>query len=48
MVGVVLPYILYAEVINYQGEQNRPLFVAPQNEGLGALVIVIFEKACLQ
>ena len=48
MVGVVLPYIFYAKVINYQGEQDRSPFVAPQNGGLGALVIVMFEEACLQ
>ena len=42
MVGVVLSYIFYAEVINYQGEQDRPPFVVPQNGGLGALVIVVF------
>ena len=48
MVGVVIPYILYAEVINYQGEQYRSTFVVPQTGGLGALVIVMFDKACLQ
>ena len=48
MISVVLPYIFYAEVINYQGEQYRSPFVAPQTGGLGALVIVMFEKACLQ
>ena len=48
MVGVVLPYIFYAEVINYQGEQDRSPFVAPQNGDLGALVIFMFVKACLQ
>ena len=46
MVGVVIPYIFYAEVINYQGEQDRSPFVAPQTRGLGALVIVMFEEAC--
>ena len=48
MVGVVLPYIFYAKVIKYQGEQDRSPFVAPQTGGLGALAIVMFEKACLQ
>ena len=48
MVGVVLPNIFYAEVINYQGEQDRSPFVVPQTGGLGALVIVMFEKACIQ
>ena len=48
MVGVVIPYIFYAEVINYQREQDRYPFSAPQNGGLGALLIVMFEKACLQ
>ena len=48
MVGVVLSYILYAEVINYQGEQDRSPFVVPQTRGMGALVIFMFEKACLQ
>ena len=48
MVGVVLSYILYDKVINYQGEQDRSPFVAPQTRGLGALVIVMLEEACLQ
>ena len=48
MVGMVLPYIFYAEVVNYQGEQYRSPFVEPHTGGLGALVIVMFEKACLQ
>ena len=48
MFGVVLSYIFYDEVINYKGEQERSPFVAPQTRGLGALVIVMFEKECLQ
>ena len=48
MVGVVLYYIFYAKVVNYQGEQYRSTFVAPQTRGLGASVIVMFEKACIQ
>ena len=48
MVGVVLSYIFYVEVINYQGERDRLPFVAPQTRSLGELVIVMFEKACLQ
>ena len=48
VVGVGISYIFYAEVINYQGEQDRSTFVAPQTRGLGELVIVMFEKACLQ
>ena len=48
MVGVAHAYIFYAEVINCQGEQDRLPFVAPQDGSLGALVIVMFEKACLK
>ena len=48
MVGVVLAYIFYAEVVNYKGKQYRSPFVAPQTRGLGALVVVVFDKACLQ
>ena len=48
MVGVVLPYIFYAEVINYQGEKDRSPFLAAQTRGLGALVIVLIEEDCLQ
>ena len=48
MVGVVLPYILYAGVMNYQGKHDRSPVVAPQSGGLWALVIVLFEEACLQ
>ena len=48
MVGVVLSDIFYAEVINYQGEQDRSPFVARHTKGMGALVMGMFEKACLQ
>ena len=47
MVNVVLSYIFYAEVIDYQGEQDRFIFVAAQTRGMGELVILVFEKACL-
>ena len=48
MVGVVLAYIFYAKVINYKGKQYRSPFVAPQTRVLGELVLVVFEKVCLQ
>ena len=48
MVGVVLSNIFYAEVINYQVEQDRSTFLVPQTRGLGALIIVMLEESCLQ
>ena len=48
MVDVVLSYIFYAKVINYQGEQDRLPFVTPHTRDLGELIIVMLEEACLQ
>ena len=48
MIGVALAYIFDAKIINYEGKQDRSPFVAPQTRGLGALVVVVFEKTCLQ
>ena len=48
MVGVVISYIFYSGVINYHREQDRSPFVVPQTGGMGVLVIVMFDKACLQ
>ena len=48
MIGVALAYIFDAKIINYEGKQYRLPFVAPQTRGLGALVVVVLEKACLR
>ena len=48
MIGVLLAYIFDAEIINYEGTQDRSPFVAPQTRGLGAMLVVVIEKACLQ
>ena len=48
MFGVALAYIFYAKVINYKGKQDRSPFVAPQTRVLGELVLVVFEKVCIQ
>ena len=48
MICVELAYILYAEIINYEGKQDRSPFEAPQTRGLGSLLVVVLEKACLQ
>ena len=40
--------MFYAEIINYEGKQDKSPFVAPQNRVLGALVVVVLEKACIQ
>ena len=45
---MALAYILYAEIINYEGKQDRSPFVAPQTRGSGALVVVVLEKAFIQ
>ena len=48
MIGVVLAYIFYSEVIYYEGKQDRSPFVAPHTRGFGELVVVVFYKVCLQ
>ena len=48
MIGVELAYIFDAKIFNYEGKQDRSPFVAPQTRGLGALVVVVLYKACLQ
>ena len=47
MIGVALAYIFDAEIINYEGKQDRSPFVAPRSRGLGALVLVVLENACI-
>ena len=48
MISVAHDYIFDADIINYEVKKDRLPFVAPQTRGLGELLVVVLEKACLQ